>query len=379
MKEPLLSIVVPTYNRYEYLKGCISTLIKVQSDNIEFIIQDNTRNNDEIVEFIRSITDSRIKYYHVAEHMSVSENCNMGIIHASGRYVCMLGDDDTISSKIIKAAEFCEEHRVDGCCFPFPGFNWPDMTFENGHKKEKNFFARDLADGGVHIIDAKKELKKALREGGTILETMPKLYHGLVSKNCLDRVYEKTHTYFPGPSPDQANATCVCLESQKTIYLSDYLIISGYGRKSARGEGNRNQHFGKITDKPWLPKNIMEEWDPEIPPIFSGETIFAQSMSQALKTLGENDLLKELNYGYLYAMFIYHHRNATKEFLKFCIKKPSRIIKTVIGAIQRAKIRPELMKNPRPYYHENNSIETLENAQFFTEELCKTVPEYHFL
>ena len=331
--KPIVSVVVPTYNRYQYLYDCVASLHQIQSDKIEFIIQDNTEDNKEFAEYISSLNDTRIKYYHKKEHVSVVENCDMGVHHAVGDYVCMIGDDDTVCKNIIKAAEFLKENDVEGCCFPFPGFNWPDMTFENGKSEEPNMFFKKDADGTYIEINAKEELKKTGCHG-SVGNKMPRLYHSLVAKKCLDRIWNKIGTYFPGPSPDMANAVATCLEIKKTIYLSDYLIVSGYGRASARGEGNRNQHFGRIQDKPWLPKDTLAKWDPNLPQIFSGETIIAQSATQALKSYDASSDFK-FDYSSVYATFFWHHRDARSEFLKFIAKSPRRILWFIKGVIKR--------------------------------------------
>lgn len=332
-KKPLISIVVPTYNRYLYLYDCVKSLCTIASDDIEFVIQDNTAENKEFADYIESLNDHRIKYYHKREHVSVVDNCDMGVRHAEGDYVCMIGDDDTVCSSIIKASIFLKENDIEGCCFPFPGFNWPDMTFENGKSEEPNMFFRKEADGSVFEIDAKEELKKYGCRGG-LSDTMPRLYHAIVAKTCLDRIYNKVGTYFPGPSPDMANAVATCLEIKKCVYLSDYLIVSGYGRGSARGEGNRNQHYGRIQDKPWLPKDTLEKWNPNLPQIFSGETIIAQSCTQALKAYGADKEYK-FNYSVVYATFFWHHRDARKVFLSFLMKSPRRLFWFIKGVLRK--------------------------------------------
>lgn len=370
---PLVSVVVPTYNRYQYLYECVKTLCSIDSNQIEFIIQDNTAENEEFVDFVEKLNDCRLKYYHRKDHVSVVENCDMGVRHAQGDYVCMIGDDDTVCSSIIKAAKFLKENDIEGCCFPFPGFNWPDMTFENGKSEEPNMFFRNEADGKITEIGAKKELKENGCRGG-LGDKMPRLYHSMVAKACLDRIYDKVGTYFPGPSPDMANAVATCLEIRNCVYLSDYLIVSGYGRESARGEGNRNQHYGRIQDKPWLPKDTMEKWDSNLPQIFSGETIIAQSATQALKTYGADKEYK-FDYSGVFATFFWHHPDARKDFLKFIIKSPERIIWFVKGVSKRAIVKLTGKGNPYIPLKLTNVVSLME-AKSIAEQKSMNV-DYH--
>lgn len=381
MNEILLSVVIPTFNRYKYLKVVIDSFKNINSERIEFIIQDNTKDNSEILEYMKGNKDTRIKYFHKPDHVDITVNCDLAVSHAIGKYICMLGDDDTICSKMLRAAAFCDENDIEACCFQIPGFNWPDMTFEGqgASRKEANFFVRDKADGGVYIIDPKREIKISLREGGWLYLTMPRVYHQMVSRECLERIYKRVNTYFPGPSPDMANSVCVCLESKKTVYLNDYLIISGYGYKSATGQGNRGEHFGNLKEKAWLPNNILEIWNPEIPAIFSAETIWAQSLTQALKEYGAIDYLNIFSYSSLYASFIKNHISAKNQFFAFCNKKPYRYIRTLVGAVKKALIRFERKRVlPKKNFIDRNDINSLLDAQKYCEELSDSVPVYHF-
>ena len=153
MKQALVSVVIPTYNRYKYLKGCIESIITINSQELEVVIQDNSEDNTEILQFLSTIHDNRLCYYHQAEHVSVMENSDLAVKHSTGKFVCMIGDDDSVCENIIKAAEYCYKNNHDACCFVFPGFNWPDMSFEV-RKKEANLFFFFSATGLVHIVNS---------------------------------------------------------------------------------------------------------------------------------------------------------------------------------------------------------------------------------
>ena len=235
--KPLLSIVIPTYNRYEYLFHSIDSILSIDSDSFELIVQDNTLDNSRILDYLADTHDERLKYFHNVKHVSMMENCDDGVSHANGEFVCVLGDDDSICQNLISATKFCKENKIEACNFLMACFNWPDMTFKD--RQEPNLFCLEKASGSVLLYNPKVELDLSLKSGRGLLLSMPKAYHGLVSMDCMNRIKNATGSYFPGPSPDMANAACVCLESKKTAFIFDYLIISGYGYNSARGQGNR--------------------------------------------------------------------------------------------------------------------------------------------
>ena len=368
MEDILLSVVIPTYNRYEYLKGCLEVTASIESPQLEIVVQDNTADNSEILPIIAKLNDKRIKYYHVEEHISVVDNCNLAVRHANGKYVFMIGDDDTICESMIDAAKFCLENNIEACMALIPGFNWPGMTF--AEEREPNFFVWQRATGEVEIINVPQVLEHAINSAEGLSDDMPRVYHGMVSKTCLDRIYKKCGTYFPGPSPDMANATAVSLVVNKAVFIHDYLMVSGYGKKSARGEGNRKEHFGVIGEKPWLPKDTEKRWYKNVPKVFSAETIFAQSMLDALDRMGRKDLVKKYKYGRLYAMFFSHHPAARRYMVSFLLKKPYRMCWFIAGAFHRLRIRKRLLNNRiTEYYYKNDSITSLEQAQKMVNEL----------
>lgn len=371
MNEYLVSVVIPTYNRYEYLIPAVQSICRVSSPNLEIVIQDNTVDNTEILDFVNELKDDRVKYFHKSEHVSMSENCELGVQNSTGKYVCLIGDDDSVCEYLVTASKYCYDNRIDACMYPFPGFNWPDMTFEGGVKKEPNLFFMYPADGTVSKLDAFEILSHALKSAEGLPRLMPRAYHGLVSRSCLETVKSKCGCYFPGPSPDIANAVAVSLVAKKVVYLSDYLIISGYGYKSARGQGNRKQHYGRISEKPWLPKDAEDKWNPDIPKIFSGETIFAESLIQALRAMKREDLIKEYNYSALYALFLRHHKDSFGYMIGFCLKKPIRFFMLLKGVFWRLKFRKEILQNRKTLFKETQNIQSLFEAQEYTKLLRK--------
>ena len=106
MKQPLLSLVIPTKDRYYYLKYLIMLVDSFNFDDFEMVIQDNTCDNLEILKFLEGYQYSFVKYYHTKEQLSVKENSDLAILHSSGEYVCFIGDDDGITRYIVDCVKW---------------------------------------------------------------------------------------------------------------------------------------------------------------------------------------------------------------------------------------------------------------------------------
>lgn len=91
---PLISIIVPTYNNEPYLARCIESLINQTYKNIEIIlIDDGSCDNSLTICEEYAKKDSRIKVWH-QEYLGVSETRNKGVELSTGEFIIFLDGDD---------------------------------------------------------------------------------------------------------------------------------------------------------------------------------------------------------------------------------------------------------------------------------------------
>jgi len=62
IEKPLVSIIIPTYNRAKYIKKAIHSCLNQSYKNIEVLVIDDC-SPDNTKEVIESIKDDRIKYF----------------------------------------------------------------------------------------------------------------------------------------------------------------------------------------------------------------------------------------------------------------------------------------------------------------------------
>ena len=120
-------------------------------------------------------------------------------------------------------------------------------------------------------------------------------------------------SFFPGPSPDMANAIGLLNFAQKAVFIDFPIVITGNGYKSTGGEGIRGKHHGQIENKTFLPKNTAQNWEKKNPFFWSGATIYAESAIKAFISSGRKDLVENFNYNYLYAHCLVFERFYLKE------------------------------------------------------------------
>ena len=200
----LLSIVVPTKDRYYYLKHLIELIKSFKSDEIELVIQDNTYDNTEILEYQKELDYPHLNYFYTKEQISVSENSTKAILNSTGEYVCFIGDDDGVTRHIVDCVKWMKGKGIEILKSEYALYKWP--SFPNGRMKLSSSVSFHDYKGKVVEVNNKKALKKLLKSGITGLRNMPKVYNGIVKRATLDRIYDRCGTFFPGSSPDMGNA-----------------------------------------------------------------------------------------------------------------------------------------------------------------------------
>lgn len=116
VKQKLLTIAIPTYNRAYYLEILLNSILcqyKEYKSNIELIISDNASsdNTSEIINnFIKNGLD--IKYYKYEQNLGPDRNIANCFIKSSSKYVWIIGDDDILEDNVLKLIfeVLCMEH-----------------------------------------------------------------------------------------------------------------------------------------------------------------------------------------------------------------------------------------------------------------------------
>ena len=101
MTKPLVSIIIPTFNRSNYIKRAINSALNQIYEYIEVIvIDDNSYDNTEKI--VKSIKDKRVRYYKNSKNMGAPFSRNRGFYLSKGEYINFLDDDDELLPKKIE-------------------------------------------------------------------------------------------------------------------------------------------------------------------------------------------------------------------------------------------------------------------------------------
>ena len=101
MNNPLVSIIIPTYNRPDYLERAVNSVLKQTHENLEIIIIDDNSSYD-LSHVISKFQDSRIKIYRNSTNRGSVYSRNRGISLSKGDYINFLDDDDELLPNKLK-------------------------------------------------------------------------------------------------------------------------------------------------------------------------------------------------------------------------------------------------------------------------------------
>ena len=112
MKNKLITIVIPTYNRADYLREAIDSVLSQTYQDFELLICDNASTDNTPV-LIKNYNDSRIKYYRHQTNIGMQQNWRFALSYPNTPFIALLSDDDLLLPHHIgKAVNSLQEHSL---------------------------------------------------------------------------------------------------------------------------------------------------------------------------------------------------------------------------------------------------------------------------
>jgi hypothetical protein len=284
---PLLSIAIPTHNRARYAIPAIQSILAIADPRLEVVVSD-TSTTGELAACMADrcnawVTDPRLNYFRPQEKLDMTGNHNAAIAAASGEYVCLIGDDDTISADALLAAAWAKDKGIE-LIAPnvVTNYVWPDFRsrYLGSAHASRLYFAKRFGD--MHVHDSSLALASALHDAAQGTMGLPKIYHGIVKRSVLERIRELSGAYFHGSSPDVSGAIGLALCSQSFVVVDYPLTIPGASGGSNTGRSAMNTHKGKLSQESQTKGFEAGGWSQGVPRFFSVETVWAHA---ALETI----------------------------------------------------------------------------------------------
>lgn len=326
---PLLSIVIPTRNRYETLLSTVKAMVdSIPDPRLEIVIEDNSDDPSPAYRFFGEFHDSRIRYAHCSESRSIVENTEFALDRASGEYVTFIGDDDFVLPDIVEHVQFFARRGIEAVSYPPAYYWWDTIHFQipSHYHQPCAFWYPSKASSDHFLIDTTRELELVMAQGAVGLFKLPRVYHGIVSRTVLAKIKAETGRFVNGASPDMALAVGVAHVIDSHTWFGRPLTVYGASKNSGGGWTASQTHFGKIADQAHLPQWTKDNWSENLPPVWSEHTIYPQTAIEVLLAFQKSN---NLNFSRFFASMLVnepHLRTDTLPFVwRFLYNHPSRM------------------------------------------------------
>lgn len=132
MVTPLVSVVIPTFNRSHYVGAAISSALGQTLNDIEVVVVDDG-STDATTQLLESINDPRLRVIRHESNRGIPETRNTGLSAARGRYIAWLDSDDVArSNRLAEQVAFLEVHPEIAMVGACAGKLRPDGTRKSG-------------------------------------------------------------------------------------------------------------------------------------------------------------------------------------------------------------------------------------------------------
>jgi glycosyltransferase involved in cell wall biosynthesis len=141
MKNPKVSVIIPTYNRESLIMRSIDSLLKQTNQDFEIIIADDA-STDNTEQVIKDFNDPRVTYFKLEKNSGQCVSRNRAMKLAKGEYIGFLdSDDEWLPTKIEKQLGVFENSNDPKLAAVYCGFIEKDevlgvtVTINRGNRR----------------------------------------------------------------------------------------------------------------------------------------------------------------------------------------------------------------------------------------------------
>lgn len=291
MMSPLLSIIIPSKNRSIYALSSVKSILSIKDESLEVLVHDNSDDDSLGKSLEVQINDSRLRYVYDPSPMPILWNFEKAMDQSRGKYVCFIGDDDSVNHQIMDAVKWANDRDLDAITGKLvAAYRWPKESAP-GKLVVYPF------TGKWRYYNPEDELKKFVKNGSTyyLEHDFPKAYHGIVKRQCVKKIKDISGSYFGGLTPDSFSAIALASVVKKAVTINYPLTLSGTSPPSDETHRTEEAKVRSLSESPQLKGRQDYQWSHLVPKLYSRETMWAESSVAAFSATFRLDLIGNIN------------------------------------------------------------------------------------
>lgn len=115
MTQPIISVVIPSYNSEKFISKCLTSILKQTFKNFEIIVI-NDFSSDNSLNIIKKFQekDKRVKIINNHKNIGAHNSRMLGVKNAEGNYIAFIDSDDYVDKNyLLKLYNGTENNQID--------------------------------------------------------------------------------------------------------------------------------------------------------------------------------------------------------------------------------------------------------------------------
>jgi len=160
IKKPFFTVAIPVYNRLEFTKQAIESVLNQTFKDFELLIVDDCSSENEVWGYMKNIKDIRVRAYRNEKNLGIVPNWRRCIELASGKWFRFLLNDDLLFKDALEVTEELIRNFPENKVIVTSGKDFQDLSevvnFLEIGKQKRNLPENILKDMSEIIKKRKK-------------------------------------------------------------------------------------------------------------------------------------------------------------------------------------------------------------------------------
>lgn len=226
MSSVRFSVIIPTRERADTLRFALRTCLDQTFDDYEIIVSDNC-SSPATKAVVDEVASPKVRYVRTAEPVAMSNNWELGVSHARGEFVTVIGDDDgLLPHALTELDRLARSRNAKVIRWTEVYYTWPTMALPgqgNYLRVPLHCMLRELV--GDELIREVAAFRVHYAE-------LPMVYNAVIHRDVLADLRQRVGRLFPHHIPDVFSGFAIAHLAGRFLSTSVPMTVSGQSRAS---------------------------------------------------------------------------------------------------------------------------------------------------